>query len=1605
MEGYLIKQEQLIERKWLTEEIQAQLLGLDFKTKGILVTADMGYGKSAFISHLICSRKPESGWKIRQRILAYHICRFDVLSSKNPAIFIQRLIGMIGMYIPEFGSHVSMLPNTSIIFDIFRCEQDPNGCFDQGVLFPLQNLLESPTEKRIIIIDALDECSEEYKGSNKISELIRRRAYKLPSWVVFLMTSRNTTEANLFKDIQLKHLSSSDPRNYDDIKAYIKDIKGLSILESPDLFGTDSNTDRIDKLAKASDGNFLFLTHALAHWMSLNGTFTKEDIPYSLDRTYELNFERIFGADQTDFQNAKTVLEIVCASIHQLKESEMKKILAIRNSTFASGTEYTETMAQLSMFLKVKEGVLTFTHISIRYWLLSDNNLNFGISIKHGAAILSEYLMEVLKLENDTSNVAQLALHVSRAGNVELEETFRSITKSKSKILVDTHVLHHIIDMDDSPNAINLISSEYRNIDQPNDQNLTASCLAALKGHLKSLERLIELGANINITIETTLKVIYYRYEEAFIDVLKSKYLSGYNLLHIASQFGHLSVVDYLISKQPSLIYSENMFGHLPVHTACEFGRKDSVQRFLLHGNITPDFTCLYLASKNQHEDVVKLLLDTKRVQYRCISEMEAHNMFDSLRVFKVTVNNGDMIGHSNEYIRPLDVWWIIKQDTPLHVSIRNGNLRISRLIASGFPSSLSCVDGGGLTPFLTSVRYQKYNIFKEFLNDRFSDVCKGPTETCKLLATIYGHNIYTTCEKGMTLSHLLAMYGNYDMLLLALKTLHEFQYDVKDITGVSPLHLAACVGNMHFLFIAHKLKANFKISTINGSTPYHSAAVCRSFIGISVLKQISGIPYIEDNSNMSLGLYLVSAPANKIVNRSDTTIHDNEILSVELLWNTSIKFITNVDKTKRNIFHYALLYGHYRLVYYFLSKESAISVQLLLQNDENGENPIAYAVRHLHDSDVPFVYYYPTNCSYIDIFVSVECFRANSLELLMSPTELSLLYVMMFARNTEVDSAFANHFGKLIVQSKMYLVLYFLIRISNNISNSLLKPQVKYAIDNIPEPHNIFTLTLIRPDILIHCDRTFSEPPLHTLAKYMDRIMDILGENTESLLKEMFKTKTRKHVLMKCLDQRKRNIVQRSVQDGSVVFAKYLIKFYSRELSSLKDLNELLSEIVYSNLTTHHHRITIRKLQAGERNIFKKAISGQRIVNNKPATKLVFTFKFLEGEFKFMDKTYENISNTIRSLNANNENEVINSYYDIYSETTFLINKDELINQMLLSFRVHLNFSKFCSSSSATFSLIHLVAASDFHKTMLTITKHAPLSVINCANRDGVTPLYLAKIFKADKTANILEKKTRLTLPNKLYEEIFFFKLLSTYRDSNIDDPLFFSQNYIPSKWISNEHRINILLKGMDKLNRACLLHKHIYSKHLPLRFISFIRSTRSILSLTRTILFSKGRYYPCYRFKNYLIIYQNLLRHILGNCPCGIESHLLAYQDLWQDITLFRNFEKCTVMRGTPSIVLKLRHFSKYFLAFLMRCFHDYLHTMAVKQAKFTIDTYKYDIFRKEKYYKKFSHIDVMKPETIQAHEFVRFRYIDVLKGVFIKTFGQNFKTQMFSCLATLP
>jgi len=137
--GYMENHEYLVGRQWLFEEIRTELDYGD--KKALILTADMGYGKSAIFKQIICASEDASALWIKHHVIAFHACWFDVRSTRSPARFVRRLAGFLMTRLPGFKDVFhTLVPKQGLIYETTKCNEDIEACFDQSILLPLDKM-------------------------------------------------------------------------------------------------------------------------------------------------------------------------------------------------------------------------------------------------------------------------------------------------------------------------------------------------------------------------------------------------------------------------------------------------------------------------------------------------------------------------------------------------------------------------------------------------------------------------------------------------------------------------------------------------------------------------------------------------------------------------------------------------------------------------------------------------------------------------------------------------------------------------------------------------------------------------------------------------------------------------------------------------------------------------------------------------------------------------------------------------------------------------------------------------------------------------------------------------------------------------------------------------------------------------------------------------------------------------------------------------------------------------------------------------------------------------------------------------------------------------
>jgi hypothetical protein len=336
-------------RKWLFDRCSTWLRS---PNKCLLIEGDAGSGKSAIVSELI-RRDPDG------RMLAYHFCRADQLTTIQPAEFVRSLAAMIGARIDAYGTELNGDElRTRLVGD--AAAADPLTALLGSIVNPLSALPDLGL--RYILVDALDEGLQATSAHRSISipQLLARALPDFPPWLKLVATTRRDDRVEaLFHDAEIIRLSADDPLQREDVAAFLD-------KHFPDTADKALSRAAIDRSA----GNFLYAQQvADAVDRGAIGLAEIDALPRGLGALFARTFYQHFP-DAGSYTNASRVLGIILAAREPLTQSGLAE---------ASGLDLQEAirpvLEALTGYVVARPGpesepVYTLFHKSLADWLI-----------------------------------------------------------------------------------------------------------------------------------------------------------------------------------------------------------------------------------------------------------------------------------------------------------------------------------------------------------------------------------------------------------------------------------------------------------------------------------------------------------------------------------------------------------------------------------------------------------------------------------------------------------------------------------------------------------------------------------------------------------------------------------------------------------------------------------------------------------------------------------------------------------------------------------------------------------------------------------------------------------------------------------------------------------------------------------------------------------------------------------------------------------------------------------------------------------------------------------------------------------------------------------
>ncbi|KAJ7370124.1 hypothetical protein OS493_034053 [Desmophyllum pertusum] len=919
---------EFIGRQWLYQEMESVLEHTS--KRGVLITGNPGSGKSAFLSNLLCSRT--SSPIIHNRILGYHFCMHFDKGTQNGAKFVRNLANMVAWKVIKYREVI--LTDSFVRRVLYKdCPQDPEWCFEQGILTPLKKLQQQPMEPWYVVIDALDECTND---KAEIFNMVKSKLPRLPKWLKLIVSSRNVSTITASLDgLQKVELRSDDERNRDDIDTYLS-LKVFSLKESIvhriktalEITDNEAPTQKIvSSLAEKSQGNFQFVKVVLDLWL-VSTNIVRDTFPKTLDSSYQLYFERKYSTPES-FQSLRQIFEVLVAAYTPLTVNEMHSLFRIDHPTLDLEYELMPKLDQVSLFLwhGSGDGLIRIYHASLTEWLTSENNIGkfYYIKKQNGHKRLARYYLQNAEQNHSPlkpDEAFHLASHIVEGGLAEvMVQQFLSLPSdhiNTTDPVTQTTALHHSSHSSDA-NVTKLLVHHFSNVDCVDNDQRTPSFIAATSGHLNNLEILFERGANLNHTA-AYLDVEIASHSQDPISECKRKSCE-YSLLHTASQEGNIDVVKFLIRHKVNMLRTTGT-NNTAVQLAAENGHLETVQTLKRVGGVLDDIS-LHHAAAGGHIHVVQYLL-REGIKDSCIHNLPSCMISDQDSELKTTK------------VRFYDNRHLYLRETALHAAVGRGHLPVITSLLREDQNALHCPNSAGRRPLHEAVHANNYNTLELLLASGANVNVQCKMSPSSIKAFIPVKFVQTHCPCGLTSLHIAALHGYHSTAKLLIK--YKADVNATDCNGSSPLHLASCQNMPSLVALLINSGADINARSLNGSTPLHSAAVCFAKDVFRPLLDLGCDHLATDSEGLTALHYVVkdvtyvgfeyfvdlyvSNPKSWIENPITTSQQEimreldlqypwlNSLIKLikssartEKIRNTSFKFLHMIDKRNRSVF------------------------------------------------------------------------------------------------------------------------------------------------------------------------------------------------------------------------------------------------------------------------------------------------------------------------------------------------------------------------------------------------------------------------------------------------------------------------------------------------------------------------------------------------------------------------------------------------------------------------------------------------------------------------------------------------------------------------------
>ena len=377
---------QMFGRKWLYDALKKW----DEQNKSNIfwLSGGAGFGKSMFAVNLC--------FAMADKVVAAHFVEWNNPDKHDAATILKSLAFQLARRYPDYRKFIMALPVQKKT-ELFARKCEPDKLCDELFCEQAGLCIDGGHETAWVLIDALDEATK--NGKNPVAAMIAQYRDRFPSWLKFIITSRDDAAVRTA-------LGSLDPDIYD-LDEKISQFQKQDMMEflRAALAECRFNDSVYELLIEKSEGMFLYLRYAseeiLTRKLSVNAV---RDLPKGITGIYDKYFERHFGRPE-DYafydEKIRPVLEVYSAAYEALTLDLFAAVAgtdvrSIRNAVARLGTLKVDRIERKNK--KEKES-FQLCHKSVWDWLTSlpAGEGSYRVEKAGGAEILTGFCLKKIK--------------------------------------------------------------------------------------------------------------------------------------------------------------------------------------------------------------------------------------------------------------------------------------------------------------------------------------------------------------------------------------------------------------------------------------------------------------------------------------------------------------------------------------------------------------------------------------------------------------------------------------------------------------------------------------------------------------------------------------------------------------------------------------------------------------------------------------------------------------------------------------------------------------------------------------------------------------------------------------------------------------------------------------------------------------------------------------------------------------------------------------------------------------------------------------------------------------------------------------------------------